>query len=68
MSLNSTVDVSLLTLVLRQAVLYAPCGGKNNPFDAIPSLLFAAICVQLWVLLQPSKCIFDPMRTKFTSR
>ncbi len=33
----------------------------KQPFDAIPSLLFAAICVQLWVLSQTSKCITDTL-------
>ncbi len=63
MCLNPTVDVSLLSLILRQAVLYAPCGGKNN-LNAIHSLLFTTVCVRLCLLFQPGKCIINPIETQ----
>ncbi len=45
---------------------YAVCflWWQAKPSNTIHSLLFAAVCVQLWVLFQPSKCIIDPVKTK----
>ena len=42
MSLNPTVDVSLLSLILEQAVLYTSCGGRNYP----PTLYTASCLLQ----------------------